>query len=152
MPHDPTAPLARVRPEWVDQYGHMNLAYYLVVFDAATDRVWPDLGLGPALEAAHGLGTFAAETWVEYRRELREGMPLACEAAVLGCDARRLLLRHRLLHADEGWIAAENETLFLCVDLGPRRVASWPSAVRAGLVAAATGEAPRRLSLARRPG
>ena len=38
--------ICRVKPEWVDHYGHMNLAYYLVVFDLATDLLWPSLNLG----------------------------------------------------------------------------------------------------------
>ncbi|MCK8787709.1 thioesterase family protein [Roseomonas sp. NAR14] len=148
-PGGEAAALARVRREWVDHYGHMNLAYYLVVFDLATDRLWPSLGLGDGLRAA-GLGTFAAENWVGYRREVREGMPLDCDSEVLACDAKRLLLRHRMHHAAEGWLSAENEALFLCVDLAARRVVPWPEPVLAQLRAAATGGAPERLSLTRR--
>ena len=62
----------RVRPEWVDHYGHMNLAWYLAVFDMATDRIWPSLLLGRPFRA-RGLGTFAAESWVAYRREVMDG-------------------------------------------------------------------------------
>jgi acyl-CoA thioester hydrolase len=46
------APLARVRPEWVDGYGHMNMGFYLVAFDGQTDRLWPLIGLGPGLREA----------------------------------------------------------------------------------------------------
>ena len=63
VPVTPDAPLAVVRPEWVDSYGHMNMAFYLAVFDMATDALWPRLGLGAPFNAK-GLGTFAAETWV----------------------------------------------------------------------------------------
>ena len=53
-------PLAVVRPDWVDGYGHMNMGYYLVVFDMVTDQLWPTLGLGAPLHA-QGRGTFAME-------------------------------------------------------------------------------------------
>jgi acyl-CoA thioester hydrolase len=139
-------PLARVRPEWVDHYGHMNLAYYLVVFDLATDMLWPSLGLGPAFRA-RGLGTFAAESWQAYRREVVEGAPLACDSAVLGFDDKRLLVRHVMRHAEEGWEVGENEVLYLCVDLAARRVARWPEDVLARFAAAPRGEPPKRLSL-----
>lgn len=139
-----------VRPEWVDSYGHMNLAYYLVVFDLATDVLWPRLGLGPGFRAA-GLGTFAAETWVNYVREVRDAMPLDCESEVLAHDAKRLLAVHRMRHASEGWLAAENEVLYLCVDLERRRVAPWPEAVLERLAAHGTGRPPQRLALGRRP-
>ena len=142
--------LCRVRPEWVDHYGHMNLAYYLVAFDLATDELWPRLGLGEAFRA-QGLGTFAVESWQGYRREVLLDAPLAVESAVLGFDAKRLLLRHRLHHAEEGFLSAENEVLFLCVDLTTRRVAVWPEETLARFAAARVAEAPQRLALQRRP-
>ncbi|NKC31272.1 acyl-CoA thioesterase [Falsiroseomonas selenitidurans] len=141
--------LGRVRPEWVDHYGHMNLAYYLVVFDLATDAVWPDWGLGPALRA-QGLGTFAVESWQAYRREVVLDAPLEADSALLAFDAKRLLLRHRLYHAEEGFLSAENEVLYLCVDLATRRVAAWPDAVLARFALHRVAEAPQRLALTRR--
>jgi acyl-CoA thioester hydrolase len=140
--------LVRVRPEWVDHYGHMNLAYYLVAFDLATDEVWPDWGLGPPLRAA-GFGTFAVESWQGYRREVTLGMPLACDSALVGFDHRRLIVKHRLYHATEGWLSAENEVLFLCVDLATRRAATWPDRTLARLARAQGAEAPQHLRLKR---
>ena len=77
--------------------------------------------------------------------------PLAAESTVLGFDAKRLLVGHRLLHAEEGWLSAENEVLFLCVDLATRRVAAWPEDVLARFAAARTDGAPQRLALKRAP-
>ncbi|WP_137124392.1 thioesterase family protein [Roseomonas sp. HF4] len=143
------APLCTVLPGWVDHYRHMNLAYYLVAFDLATDALWPALGLGPGFRD-RGLGTFAAESWQSYDREVTEGAPLAFESEVLAHDAKRLLCRHVMFHAEEGWKAAENEVLYLCVDLEARRVAAWPEDVLARFAARTTGGAPKRLSLTRR--
>jgi acyl-CoA thioester hydrolase len=138
----------RVKPEWVDHYGHMNLAYYLVAFDLATDEFWPSISLGPAFRARR-LGTFAVESWQGYVREVVLDAPLAAESAVLAFDAKRLLIRHRLYHAQEGWLSAENEVLFLCVNLDSRRVEPWPEDVLAAFAAAKTEEAPKRLALKR---
>lgn len=141
-------PLCRVLPGWVDHYGHMNLAYYLVAFDLATDALWPSLGLGKAFQAK-GLGTFAAESWQAYTREVTEGAPLAFDSEVLAHDAKRLLCRHVMYHAEEGWQAAENEVLYLCVDLTARRVGAWPDEVIARFAARATGAQAKRLALKR---
>jgi acyl-CoA thioester hydrolase len=141
--------ICEVRPEWVDHYGHMNLAYYLVAFDLATDVVWPEWGLGAPLRDA-GFGTFAVESWQGYRREVTLAMPLAAESVLVAYDHRRLLVKHRLYHATEGWLSAENEVLYLCVDLATRRVAAWPQDVLARFAAAKVEEAPKRLALARR--
>ena len=35
----------KVRPEWIDYNGHMNMAYYAVIFDEAADEIYPQLGL-----------------------------------------------------------------------------------------------------------
>ncbi|PZW49105.1 acyl-CoA thioester hydrolase [Humitalea rosea] len=139
---------ARVLPEWVDHYGHMNLAYYLLAFDRATDTLWPTIGLGAGLRA-QGLGTFAAETWVGYQREVTEGMELAFSSEVLGFDDKRLLIRHLMFHAEEGWLAAENEVLFLCVDLVARKVGRWPEATLAAFALAPQGAPAKRLALKR---
>jgi acyl-CoA thioester hydrolase len=146
----PNAPvLAHVRPDWVDNNGHMNMGFYLVVFDMATDQLWGELGLGAPFRA-QGLGTFAAEAWVNYVRELHEGMPLASTSEILGYDGKRMLSVHRLYHATEGWLAAENEVLYLCIDLAVRRVTTWPDAMQQRFAARATGAAPKRLALGRR--
>ena len=143
-------PLCQVRPEWVDHYGHMNLAYYLVAFDMATDALWSRLNLGEAFRA-RGLGTFAVESWQGYVREVLVDAPLAADSAVLAFDAKRLLIGQRLFHAAEGWLSAENEVLFLCVDLATRRVAPWPEDVLAEFVSARSNEEPKRLALKRAP-
>lgn len=143
-----TIDLGAVQPGWVDHYGHMNMAYYLVAFDAASDALWPHIGLGPAFKA-QGLGTFAAETWLGYRRELLEGQPIAARAERLAHDEKRLLLRYRLFHAAEGWEAAVNEVLFLCVDLARRKVTPWPEATRAAFAQVPGGAPAERLALKR---
>lgn len=145
----PRTILTRVKPEWVDHYGHMNLAYYLVAFDMASDVLWPKLNLGPTFRA-RGFGTFCAESWQTYTREVVLDMPLACDSELLSFDDKRFLCRHVMYHAEEGWEVAQNELLYLCVDLERRRVTTWPEDVLERCRALATGGAARRLALKRR--
>ena len=64
-----------VVPEWLDSNGHMNLAFYVVVFDRGTDA-WMDLaGLSAAYRAEAGHTVFAVEAHTLYRQELRLGAP-----------------------------------------------------------------------------
>jgi acyl-CoA thioester hydrolase len=144
-----SAALTPVRREWVDGYHHLNMGYYLVAFDMQTDRLWPHLGLGTALRDA-GLGTFAAEAWLDYQREMTEGMPIGAESQLLAFDEKRLLIRHRMFHFAEGWTASMHEVLYLCVDLAARRVTLWPEAVRAVFARCVTDAPPQRLALRRR--
>ena len=114
-----------VRPDWIDHNGHMNVAYYVLALDQATDLMWDQLGLGPKFREG-GRTTFAAECWIGYRREMFEGMPMSAECWLLAHDAKRILVRSHLTHATEGWLASEGEWLILGVDLATRRVAPWP--------------------------
>ena len=61
-----------VRPEWIDYNGHLNLAYYVMLFDQATDALWDALGIGVTAKAA-GHSTFAAESHILYKSELLAG-------------------------------------------------------------------------------
>lgn len=141
--------LTRVKPEWVDHYGHMNLAYYLVAFDMASDVLWPKLNLGRKFRA-RGFGTFCAESWQAYTREVTLDVPLACDSELLAFDEKRFLARHVMYHAEEGWEVAQNEVLYLCVSLETRRVTTWPEDVLERCRALVTGGAAKRLALKRR--
>ena len=62
----------RVRPEWIDNNGHMNMGYYVVVFDLATDEWLSWVGLDAAHRDTQRVTTFCLEAHVTYHREVRE--------------------------------------------------------------------------------
>jgi len=115
-----------VRPEWIDSNGHMNLAYYVVVFDLGTDRLYDALGIGNAYREATGNSCFTAETHTLYEREVKAGEPLRVATTLLGADAKRLHYFHEMFHAVEGHRVAAQELLALHIDMSVRRVAPFP--------------------------
>ena len=143
----PASPLAlhreTVRPEWIDYNGHMNLAYYLLAFDHATDRLYDHLRVGEAYLATANCSVFILEAHVTYEREVHDGDPLRFTTQLLGYDAKRLHFFHAMYHADAGFLAATNELLALHVDLSERRAAPFPEPVARRL--AALHAAHRRL-------
>ena len=124
-----------VRAEWIDQNDHMNVGYYLVVFDYATDEFFAWVGLDAAHRAAHGITTFCLEAHVTYHREVCLGDPLRFTTRLLAHDAKRIHYLHAMYHATEGWLAATNELLSLHVDRNTRRSAPMASAIQARLAA-----------------
>jgi acyl-CoA thioester hydrolase len=110
-----------VRPEWIDHNGHMNMGYYLVVFDFATDAFLPWVGLDAAHRERHQVTTFCLEAHVTYHREVRSGDPLRFTTILLGHDAKRIHYLHAMHHATEGWLAATNELMSLHVLRATRR-------------------------------
>jgi len=158
------APLAlhreHVRPEWIDYNGHMNMAYYLLAFDHATDAVLDRYGIGEAYRRRANASIFALETHVTYERELSAGDPLSVTSLIIGADAKRLHLFHRMYHGSDGYLAATNDVMILHVDLATRRSAPFPADVAAALAETAREHAclprppqsGRSVSLARRAG
>ncbi len=109
-----------VRPEWLDGNGHMNLAYYVLVFDRGTDA-WLDLaGLGAVYRTA-GHSVFAVETHTIYRQEVREGAPLHVRSRLVGWAGKRIHLMHEMV-SDTADVAVQ-EVLFLHMDMASRRPA-----------------------------
>lgn len=132
---------ATVLPEWVDANGHMNMGYYLIAFDRATDTFCDQLGVGWAY-AEHRLGmVFALEAHIVYERELRQDDPFRVVTQILAHDEKRLRLFHAMHHAAEGWRAAVNEVMLLHVDFDTRRAAPWPELTRQRLQAIAAAHA-----------
>src|ERR1700733_4876791 len=146
---DLSAPFDRhravVRPEWIDANGHMNVGFYVVAFDHATDSFAEQLGVAwPYVE--HRLGmTFILEVHATFGREMRLGEPLRVTTQILDFDDKRLHLFHTMYHADAGYRAATNELLMMHVDYASRRAAPWPEETmrRLQAMAAAHRDLPR---------
>jgi len=148
-----------VRPEYVDWNGHMNMAYYMLVFDHATDELFDYIGLDEAYRKERGFTTFTLEGQITYQREVLEGDPLRITTQLLDFDHKLAHYFHRMYHAEEGYLAATNELLSLHIDSGKRRSAPFPDEIFAKWVelhAAHAGlprpeEAGRAMGIRRRP-
>lgn len=116
-----------VRSEWIDYNGHMNMAYYAVIFDEAADEIYPYLGLGPEYQKT-GFTTYTAEFHICYLRELHLGDTVRVTLHLLDFDEKRFHTYQEIWH-DDGWCAATGEAMGLHVDQSGPRVAPMPSDV-----------------------
>ncbi len=119
----------RIRPEWIDYNGHMNVAYYVLAFDQGADRFLADMGLDADYLRAGG-STFALEMHVTYDRELHLDAPYEVRTQLVDADTKRLHLFHRMFHAEEGWLAATNEVITMHIDMATRRSAPFPAVIQ----------------------
>jgi len=145
---------AVVRPDWIDHNQHMNMGYYLVVFDLATDEFLRWVGLDEIHRRARDVTTFCLEAHVTYHREVRAGDPLRFTTLLLGYDAKRLHYFHAMYHAREGYLAATNELMSLHVSRASRRGAPMAPEVleRLGRIQEAHAALPRPPQVGRRIG
>jgi acyl-CoA thioester hydrolase len=118
-----------VEDGWIDYNGHLNMAYYNVLFDRAVDEAYELIGIGHRYLQETRHSTFTAEVHVRYLRELHAGDPVRVTFQLLGYDTKRLHYFEQLFHAAEGWMSATSENLALHVDMGARKTAPFPAAV-----------------------
>ncbi|MCB1463007.1 MAG: thioesterase family protein [Nitratireductor sp.] len=122
-------PLA-VEKEWIDYNGHMNMAYYNVLFDRCADEAFALFGIGPDYARERRLTVYTAEIHVCYVRELHLGDQVTCRFHLLEHDDKRLRIYQELVHLT-GWLAATAEVLTLHIDMSGPKVSPFPSDVLA---------------------
>ncbi|MCY0094343.1 thioesterase family protein [Hoeflea ulvae] len=124
------APARGLDPAWLDYNGHLNMAYYNVVFDKAVDHAFELLGCGAGYLAARSMSFFTAESHVCYLRELKRDALVTASVQILDFDAKRVHLFQELRHVD-GWLSATSETLALHIDMKGPKVAPMPDDILA---------------------
>ena len=123
----------RVRPEWIDENQHLNMGFYVVVFDYATDAWLDHIGLDHAHKRSEQVTTFTLEAHVNYLHEVGEGDPLRFTTQLLGFDEKRIHYIHQMFHEAEGFLAATNELMSLHVSETTRRAAPMAAPVQVRL-------------------
>ena len=115
-----------VLPEWVDANRHMNDGYYAVAFGEASWCVQDHLGMHAEYRERTGGTLYSVEAHLTWDRELSLGQRLHIESLVLGVDAKRLRVFHRLLASDMGYSAATMDVMMLHVAQGDDGVRTRP--------------------------
>jgi acyl-CoA thioester hydrolase len=123
----------RVEPAWIDYNGHLNMAYYNVLFDRAVDEAFEALGCGLDYLKTKQHSTFTAEVHVRYLREIHSGDPMRVSFQLIDFDAKRMHYFEELRHAEEGWLSATSENMSLHVDMTAKKVAAFPPEITANL-------------------
>jgi acyl-CoA thioester hydrolase len=131
----------QIDPQWIDYNGHLNMAYYNVMFDRAIDQMWIGLGIGPGYMKERNGSTFTAECHVRYLREIHLGDPVQISIILVGADEKRLHTFEELRHANEGWLSATSENMTMHIDMTARKVAPFPPDIRARTQAVADAHA-----------
>lgn len=141
-----------VEPAWIDFNGHLNMAYYNVLFDRGLDEMYNLAGLGEDYRRSKQHSFFTAEVHVRYLRELQEGAPVRVTFQLLDFDSKRLHFFQQLFHATEGWVSATSENLTLHIDMAAKRVAPFSQDVskRLSEVRKSHGRLPRPEAAGRR--
>ena len=112
----------RVERSWIDYNGHLNMAYYNVLFDRCVDEAYELLGVGVDYVKS-GRSFFTAEAHLRYLRELHEGDPVRATFQLLDFDKKRVHHFQQLFHAEHGFVSATSENMSLHVDMDSKKTA-----------------------------
>ena len=142
----------RVEPQWIDYNGHLNMAYYNVLFDRAVDEAYELIGVGVDYVERRRRSFFTAEVHLRYLRELHAGDLVRVTFQLLDFDRKRLHTFEQLFHAEQGWVAATSENMSLHVDMKASKAAEFPPEVtrRLAQMKASHGRLPRPEAVGRR--
>jgi len=116
-----------VRPEWIDSNGHLNIAFYLRLFDFGFDATYERFGFQPDVTREVNASGFAAELHMTFQRELMVGDKVHVTSQLLDFDRKRIRMFQAMYHSASGELSATCEWMSLYIDMTKRRVAEMPA-------------------------
>ncbi len=138
-----------VLDQWLDHYGHLNEAYYLVPFSNATWALQEEFGIGADYFKRTGGALYTVESHIRYLKDVRAPAVMEVQTMILGVDAKRLHMAEVMIVG--GVERATFECMGLHVDTNTGQSSPMPENAVAALAEAVTAEFPdwagRRISL-----
>ncbi len=117
---------SRVKKEWIDANGHMNVGHYLSAFDDGSCAMFDELGLGWDYTAKGNGSIFVMSSSQDFLRELLEADTLRITTWLVTYDRSRVHVFQELFHAEKEYLAARAEFMFVHVSLKTRKVITMP--------------------------
>ena len=117
----------KVIKEWTDYNGHLNVAFYVHVFDIAADVMLDNFKMGGTSAKQDKKTTFVAEMHTIYNQEVRLGEEVETHITYVDHDKKRIHYRLSMFHKEKKYLAATSEVLSLYVDLNKRKVTEFDS-------------------------
>mgnify|MGYP001243630013 FL=1 len=115
----------KVIKEWTDYNNHLNVAFYVHVFDIAADVMLDNFKMGGHSAKKDKKTTFVAEMHTIYNQEVRLGEEVETHITYVDHDKKRIHYRLSMFHKEKKYLAATNEVLSLYVDLNKRKVVEF---------------------------
>ena len=115
----------KVLTEWTDYNGHMNLAFYIHLFDTAWEVLLQKFNIGEDSAKIEKRTTFAVESHTTYDMEVKVGDEVDLNLLFIDFDKKRIVYKLEMVHREKQYLAATTEVCSLYVDLSSRRVTEF---------------------------
>lgn len=126
MPSPFVSRMRRVPARWIDGNGHLNVRWYLHIFDEAMEESLDKLGLGFILIETHGLSIMALEIGIGYKRELLKGERVHVTTQQVAFNHKRVHWMQAMYELENGRLVSTAEWITAFVDMNSRRSSAIP--------------------------
>jgi len=114
-----------IKSEWTDYNKHLNMAYYVLVFDQAWEILLEKFNMGESSAKTSGMSTMVVETNTTYDSEVKEGEEVEVTLTYFDHDKKRLHYKLEMIEKKSKKLSSTIEMLSLHVDLNKRKVAEF---------------------------
>jgi len=116
----------KIIKEWIDYNDHMNVSYYLLIFDKyGADTLNSIFKMGEHSAKTTGKSTMIVESNITYNQELKLGDEVDVNLVYFDHDMKRLQYKMEMIHKEKKFLASTIEILSLYVDLDQRKVSEF---------------------------
>ena len=110
---------------WTDYNGHMNLAFYILVFDKGAEEILSKFKMGEQSAKTTKKSTMAVESHTTYINEVKENQEVNVYLSYFDHDKKRLHYKLEMYEKSKNILSATTEVLSLYIDLNIRKVAEF---------------------------
>ena len=114
-----------IKEEWTDYNNHMNMAYYVLVFDQIWEIMLEKFKMGENSAKTDKMSTMVVETHTTYNNEVREGNEVEINLTFFDHDKKRLHFKMEMIEKTSRKLSATLEMLSLYIDLNKRKVSEF---------------------------
>ena len=114
-----------IKKEWTDYNNHMNMAYYVLIFDQVWEIMLQKFKMGEDSAKNNKMSTMVVETHTTYNNEVKEGEEVEINLTFFDHDKKRLHFKMEMLEKTTKKLSATLEMLSLYIDLNKRKVAEF---------------------------
>ena len=115
----------KIIKEWTDYNGHMNLSYYILVFDIGAEVILSKFKMGEHSAKTTKKSTMVVETHTTYNQEVKEGDEVDVFISYFDHDNKRLHYKLEMFDKVKNTLSATTEILALYIDLNIRKVTEF---------------------------
>jgi acyl-CoA thioester hydrolase len=114
-----------IKKEWTDYNNHMNMAYYVLVFDQVWEIMLEKFKMGENSAKTTNMSTMVVETFTTYNNEVKEGDEVEITLTFFDHDKKRLHYKMEMIEKSSKKLSATIEMLSLYIDLSKRKVSEF---------------------------